>query len=93
LASRVVNIARTKDYDQYIGRGTKWGNPFRIGIDGTRDEVIAKHAKWILTQDHLIADLWELYGKTLGCHCAPLSCHGHTLARLAVQYHVPTFFE
>ena len=27
----------------YIGRGSKWGNPFRIGEDGNRATVIAKH--------------------------------------------------
>ncbi len=27
----------------YIGRGSKWGNPFRIGADGNRAAVIAKH--------------------------------------------------
>jgi hypothetical protein len=88
----VVNVSRSK-FDVYIGRGTKWGNPFIIGRDGDRDEVIAKHALWIPTQEHLIADLWELYGKTLGCHCAPQRCHGHTLAHLAVQHHTPSFFE
>lgn len=93
MGPRVVNVAKTNAYDVYVGRGTKWGNPFRIGIDGTRDEVIAKHAEWILTQRHLIADLWELYGKTLGCHCAPKPCHGCTLARLAVEYHIPSFFS
>ena len=29
----------------YIGRGRggSWGNPFEIGKDGDRDEVVAKH--------------------------------------------------
>ena len=31
----------------YIGRGSKWGNPFRIGPDGDRAAVIAKHARWL----------------------------------------------
>ena len=26
----------------YVGRPSIWGNPFAIGRDGTRDEVIAK---------------------------------------------------
>ena len=25
----------------------------------------------------------DLRGKTLGCFCVPLSCHGHVLARVA----------
>lgn len=24
----------------YIGRGSKWGNPFRIGPHGNRDDVV-----------------------------------------------------
>jgi hypothetical protein len=31
----------------YIGRGSKWGTPFRIGVDGDRATVIAKHAHWL----------------------------------------------
>ena len=22
----------------YVGRGSKWGNPFRVGVDGTREQ-------------------------------------------------------
>ena len=28
--------------------GSKWANPFKIGRDGTRDEVIAKYRAWLL---------------------------------------------
>ena len=31
----------------YIGRGSKWGNPFRIGPDGDRATVIAKYERWL----------------------------------------------
>lgn len=78
----VVHCKREK-HDVYIGRPSKWGNPFVIGRDGTRDEVIAKHRAWLKTQPHLIAALPELKGKTLGCYCAPLACHGDTLHELA----------
>jgi hypothetical protein len=95
VATRVVNVAKTKNYDVYIGRGGKWGNPFIIGRDGTREEVIAKHAEWIEHGEgrYLLDSIHELYGKTLGCHCAPKPCHGCTLARLAVKYHIPSFFS
>lgn len=66
-----------------IDRRTKWGNPFRIGRDGDRAQVIADHAAWIRTQPQLLASLHELRGKTLACWCHPLPCHGHTLAQLA----------
>jgi hypothetical protein len=69
--------------DVYIGRPSKWGNPFRIGADGTRDEVIAQYEDWIKTQPELLASLHELKDKTLGCWCWPWPCHGDVLAKLA----------
>ncbi len=41
--THVVNIDRNENYDVYIGRGSDWGNPYVIGIDGDRDEVIRKY--------------------------------------------------
>ena len=67
----------------YIGRGSKWGNPFRIGADGNRATVIAKHARWLRDQHHLLRALDELGGKDLLCFCAPAACHGDLLLRLA----------
>jgi hypothetical protein len=51
----------------YIGRGSKWGNPFRIGLDDDRATVIAKHASWLRNQHHLLRALGELRGKDLVC--------------------------
>ena len=82
MSTKVVHCRRKK-HDVYIGRPSKWGNPFEIGSDGTRDEVIAKYRAWILTQDELINSLHELKGKTLGCWCSPKPCHGDVLAELA----------
>lgn len=67
----------------YIGRPSKWGNPFVIGRDGTRAEVIAKHRAWICDQPELIAALSELRGRNLVCFCAPAPCHGDVLSELA----------
>ena len=78
----VVHKNRAR-YDVYIGRPTKWGNPFKIGSDGTRNEVIGKYAAWLTQQPELLAALPELRGKTLGCWCAPEACHGDVLAALA----------
>ncbi len=74
---------RHDPYDVRIDRRSKWGNPFVIGKDGSRSEVIAKYEAWIKTQPELLAALPELKGKRLGCWCAPLACHGDVLARLA----------
>jgi len=68
--------------DMSIARPSKWGNPFRIGRDGTREEVIEKYRQWIKTQPNLLAALPELRGKCLGCWCKPLPCHGDVLLEL-----------
>ena len=67
----------------YIGRPSEWGNPFVIGRDGTRNEVIAKYEAWVVQQPQLMARLCELRGKHLMCWCAPGPCHGDVLIRLA----------
>ncbi len=82
--TRVVNKNR-KCFDVYIGRGSPWGNPFVIGEHGTREEVIAKYRTWIQTQPALMKALPRLKGKTLGCFCAPLPCHGDVLVELIEQ--------
>ncbi len=68
----------------YIGRPTKWGNPFVIGNDGTRADVIAKFEAYIRVRPALMqAAKNELKGKNLVCFCAPLACHGDVLERIA----------
>ena len=78
---KVVNIKKSK-YDVYIGRPSKWGNPFIIGKDGSRLEVVEKYRAWILSKPELLKDLPELKNKILGCWCAPNVCHGHILIEL-----------
>lgn len=86
----VVNKHHGESFDVYIGRGSKWGNPFSH-LDNTkaqfkaanRDDAVAKYREWIQTQPQLLADLHELKGKTLCCYCKPQACHGDVLAELA----------
>lgn len=60
------------------------GNPFKIGTDGSRQDVIHKYGIWILANTSLIKQIRsELRGKTLGCWCRPDACHGDLLAELA----------
>lgn len=66
----------------YIGRPSKWGNPFWIGKDGDREEVIGKYSQH-LVESGLINEVGELAGKDLVCWCSPLPCHGDILLRLA----------
>jgi hypothetical protein len=69
-------------YDVFIGRPSKWGNPFEIGKDGTRTEVIQKYENYLLSNPELLKDLEELRGKVLGCWCKPSACHGDVLVKL-----------
>ena len=59
------------------------GNPFEIGSDGTRENVIEKYRQYLLNNKELMNDLKELKGKVLGCWCFLKPCHGDVLAELA----------
>jgi len=84
-AIKVVNIKKSP-YDVYIGRGSKWGNPFVIGVDGNRDEVISQYREYIKAKTELFNQIPELRGKTLGCHCKPAACHGDVLKELYYNF-------
>ncbi len=78
---RVVN-RRLESFDVYIGRGSKWGNPFTVAEYG-RMAAIGKYQEWLLSERHdLIAALSELDGKVLGCYCKPEACHGDILVAM-----------
>ena len=79
--TRVVHCKK-ESYDIYIGRPSKWGNPFKIGRDGNRKEVIEKYRNYILMDNELMESLHELKGKVLGCWCHPKLCHGDVLSEL-----------
>lgn len=88
-------VHKREDHDVYLGRPSKWGNPFHLGIHGTRKEVCDLHIQWINglvkapngerpPSKQEIVD--ELRGKRLGCFCAPLRCHGDYLAEVANEH-------
>ena len=88
----VINIRRDRsvlaDPDVVrIDRATRWGNPFVIGRDGSRAEVIEKYRAWLRREIRAgrvpLEDLAVLKGKRLACHCDPRPCHGHVLAAAA----------
>jgi hypothetical protein len=91
VTRRMVVHCKKEKYDVYIGRavprsGMKasvWGNPFVLGKDGTREEVMVKYRAWLMGNAELLARLPELRGKILGCWCAPLACHGDILSEMA----------
>ena len=85
LKTKVVSMKNTRNFDVRIDRATKWGNPFIIGKHGTRNEVIDKYRRYLKNEikKGKFSDIWKLHGKTLGCWCDPLPCHGHVLAKYA----------
>lgn len=75
--SVIVNI-KNSHYDVYIGRGSRWGNPFVISDMQPKSVVLQKYINYFWNSG-LIEHIQELEGKVLGCHCKPGSCHGDFL--------------
>jgi len=93
---RVYNKKLDKDIPPdavYVGRPSKWGNPFKIGKDGTREEVIEKYFDYAVYSISINPQwLEELKGKDLVCWCAPLPCHADVLLELANKCEEPHCF-
>jgi len=67
-----------------IDRTTKWGSPFAIGKDGSREEVMQMYRDYLRKRSDLLRTIpVELSGKVLVCWCWPEQCHGDILAYLA----------
>jgi hypothetical protein len=75
-----------------VARSTKWGNPFKIGVDGNREEVLRKYRTWVMQK---LADqpgfLAPLRGKNLACFCKMTEpCHAEILLELANRENSPS---
>jgi len=73
----------------YVGRPTKWGNPFLIDSQTSRDAVVRKYRTYIESSLALQAYLHELRGKDLVCWCAPLACHPMCYSNSPIRSHQP----
>jgi hypothetical protein len=95
MSTTAVNI-KYEPYDLYIGRtnrrykleGNLYSNPYVIGKDGKRHEVLRKYAAWLLAQDTaqtraIVEGIGYMRESRLGCWCKPERCHGDILAALA----------
>ena len=82
MKTTVVNLRKEK-YDVYIGRGSIFGNPYRMYREDMREEVISKYALYfynrIKTDENFYHEVCKLKGKILGCFCKPLNCHGDVI--------------
>ena len=84
-----VQVKRTKGFrlpanTVYVGRPTKWGNPFRPGPDLARAQMVSKYRAYLRRNPELMKALPELRGKNLACWCKPGDpCHADILLKLA----------
>jgi len=91
----IKNGARLgRDFDVYIGRAaygfpeSPWHNPFRVGTGegdvATRELAVGCYCVFLSKSPELVERIRaELVGKSLGCWCKPLACHGDVIARVA----------
>lgn len=89
--SRVFNLHREPIGDAvYVGRANParglaesiFANPYKIGRDGTREQVIERYLEHVLGRQELLLRLHELRGRRLACWCKPKPCHGDVLIEL-----------
>ena len=95
--TKVVHV-KLLPFDVYIGRrhkdfpmGSKWGNPYVRGKDGTSAEVLAQYKQHVLSTPELLESLPELEGKILGCWCKVANdpmrpCHGDILIQILEEF-------
>ena len=67
-----------------VDRGSKFGNPFILNDDGTRDHVCDCYEhNYLPNKPSITNSIDDLKGKVLICYCYPLRCHGDALAAMA----------
>ena len=75
----VINVKEKVDFEIFGGRGGLFGNPFRIGKDGDRKQVIEKFKIYFWNRINEDEDFRKecvvLKDKVVGCYCKPLDCH------------------
>ena len=92
MKTKVVNL-KESEYTIFIGRPSKWGNPFKIGKDGTRKEVLEKYRQYLLNHKLLMEDILSLDGEILGCYCKPKPCHGDIIVETIDEIKNPLFLN
>lgn len=87
MATTVIHIRewdRSNPDHVYIGRGSPYGNPFVIGTDGDREDVIRLFEVYVGERPELRKLIKRrLKDKTLVCYCKPKACHGDVCAEIA----------
>lgn len=81
---------------QYVGRPTRWGNPFTEGDQGWRANQFREHLlSEYLCRDFAVEEIKaHLAGKNLSCWCAQdTPCHADVLLALANDLPIPEYSE
>jgi hypothetical protein len=90
MSTKVVHCKK-QPYDVYIAHPSEWENPFSIGVDGDRLEVIRMFEEYLQRRIQngavTVERLAKLHGKKLGCWCYPHACHGEVLVAYAEWAH------
>lgn len=84
----VINFRMVREEERnkylYVGRPTKWGNPFILSHESERENVLRHFIEWLMGQPGLQEDARkELPGEYLGCWCHPKMCHAHVWSAIA----------
>jgi hypothetical protein len=97
---KVNNLKQQKiQHSIYIGRPSKWGNPFPMKKESERQNVVLRFFKYALKKEQYAKAIFdELNGKTLSCFCInyhddilrmrpnEMKCHGQVIAWLYAVY-------
>ena len=100
----MITIENKKTYrgdGVYIGRPSLLGNPYVIGKDGTRDQVIGLYRSWLWRQIELRSEVYQELRRlaekaneedmVLICWCKhpkfPTGCHGDVVKRAIEWLH------
>lgn len=82
------------DNKRFPEKDSLWCNPFKIGKDGSREEILDMYREYIeekIEKECLGDELRSLKGKVLGCWCSPQPCHGDILVEL-INSHIEAFY-
>jgi hypothetical protein len=71
---------------RYPHHDSPFANPYKIGKNGDRDNVLALYRGYIYhnlrIRPELVDTLRNMKGKKLGCWCKPAACHGDILVEI-----------
>lgn len=86
-----IKNEKTGNKERFPKISSNFANPYKIGKDGTRNEIIKKYRIYIeniLENNYSLQnELLNMRGKKLGCWCYPELCHGNVLLELIEKYY------